>query len=74
MRAMMDIVIAIFWFLIILLLHSYFGYFIIIYFLSRMRRDTKDVALDFKPLRVALVIAAYNEEDVIKEKIENLKA
>lgn len=74
MRAMTDIVIAIFWFLIILLLHSYFGYFIIIYLLSRMRRDTKDVALDFKPLRVALVIAAYNEEDVIKEKIENCLA
>jgi len=68
MRAMTDIVIAIFWFLI----HSFtaFLFWIFYYYLSFIADAPRHQrrCVRFKPLRVALVIAAYNEEDVIKEK------
>ncbi|TYL39301.1 glycosyl transferase [Natronococcus pandeyae] len=53
-----------------LLTHSYFFYIGVLFLLSKIIPDESTSQSDSLP-SVALVIAAYNEEDVIAEKIEN---
>ena len=64
-----------FWTSLFIVFYSYFGYGILLWLLvklkkifSKSRSDKGDSS--FQP-EVALVIAAYNEEDYIEEKIEN---
>ncbi|MBS1788266.1 MAG: glycosyltransferase family 2 protein [Acidobacteria bacterium] len=59
-----------FWFFIGLILYTYIGYPIIVFLLSRifLRPVRKD---DFTP-SVSVIIAAYNEERDLPEKLENV--
>ena len=63
----------IFWLCILLVFYSYFGYGIVLYFIIKLKRlFKKQITLDLKyQPKVTLLIAAYNEESYIKEKIEN---
>jgi len=70
-------IIFIFWLFIGLLIYSYFGYTIIILLISLVKRHRssrmareQSLSGDLLP-EVTIVIAAYNEEDNIEEKIKN---
>lgn len=58
-----------FWFLIFLIAYSYFGYLLLLVVLGWFRSETVETA-EIIP-SVSLLITAYNEEKVIKQKIEN---
>lgn len=65
---------VVFWVSFFIIFYSYFGYGILVYFLVRLTRI-------FRPARrvfdhsftpsVALIVSAYNEEEVMEEKIRN---
>ncbi len=55
-----------------LIFWTYFGYFAFLVVLSRLR-SKKTVKKEYRPL-VSIVITAYNEENNIKNKIENCLA
>lgn len=68
----------IFWACLFLVFYSYFGYGILLYLLVKLKnlfssRKKSLTELPFQP-PVALVVAAFNEEDYIVEKIENTLA
>ncbi|WP_059283487.1 hypothetical protein [Bacillus coahuilensis] len=57
----------IFWILIFLIVYVYFLYPLTLFIFSRFR--SKEIVEDFKyEPKVSLLIAAYNEEDVIEKK------
>ncbi|MBI4396967.1 MAG: glycosyltransferase family 2 protein [Elusimicrobia bacterium] len=58
-----------FWLCLGLVVYTYFGFFLIVYLLGIVKRKPVRRA-DIEPA-VSVVIAAYNEERVIREKIEN---
>ncbi|AHF14918.1 glycosyltransferase family 2 protein [Niabella soli] len=65
----------VFWILLIVIFYSFFGYGILLYLIVRLKRllrgkKTIDAAVSGLP-SVTLLIAAYNEEDYIEEKIQN---
>lgn len=63
----------IFWFCLLLVFYSYFGYGVLLYLLIRVKRIIKKPAKpdpNYLP-HVTLLVAAYNEENYIKEKIDN---
>ncbi len=60
-----------FWISILVLGYTYLGYPVLIAFLARLRPRRVRVGADSKLSRVSLIIAAYNEEKVIEEKILN---
>jgi poly-beta-1,6-N-acetyl-D-glucosamine synthase len=66
----------IFWISFFIVFYSYIGYGILLWFLVRIKKlfaknaASRNTVEDFTP-RVALVVAAYNEEDYIVEKIQN---
>ena len=62
----------IFWVSILLIFHAYFGYPLSLLLLSRVRR--KPVARAPLLVPATLIIAAYNEEKRIREKLENTLA
>jgi poly-beta-1,6-N-acetyl-D-glucosamine synthase len=68
----MGILIILFWFFIALLIYTYLAYPLILIIWNKLRttRFVEYSELDYLP-KVDLVIAAYNEEKVIKSKIEN---
>jgi biofilm PGA synthesis N-glycosyltransferase PgaC len=66
--------IILFWICLFIIFYTFLGYGILLYLIIRIKR------LFFKPFKfnqiatlpsVALIIAAYNEESIIKEKIED---
>ncbi len=63
-----------FWIFFFIIFYTFFGYGILLYALVRMKRLFKKPAL-FSPLydspSVTVIVAAYNEEDLIEEKIKN---
>lgn len=61
---------AIFFILFFLILYVYFGYPLIIYLIGKLNWKTIKTDDQFRP-HVTLIIAAYNEEHVIEEKIKN---
>lgn len=68
----------VFWGSLFIVFYSYFGYGILLYFLVKLKKllkssKSREQADQFQP-KVALVVAAYNEEDYIIEKIENTLA
>ncbi len=63
---------AIFWGALALIVYVYFGYPFVLFIASRFRRPTHYD--DAHQPTVSLVIAAYNEEKVIREKLENALA
>jgi poly-beta-1,6-N-acetyl-D-glucosamine synthase len=73
----MTILIVVFWVSLIIIFYSYIGYGMLLWLLVQVKRlfikrsvpPLPDQALP----RVALVIAAYNEEDYIRDKIINTR-
>ena len=59
-----------FCFFIGLVIYIYFGYPLLLIFLSKLRPASSILKADITP-SVSLIIAAYNEEKVIAQKIEN---
>lgn len=69
----MTTVKIIFWASLFIVFYSYVGYGILLYFLTIIKKifsGSKKVYTDGLP-PVALIIAAYNEEDFIEQKIKN---
>jgi poly-beta-1,6-N-acetyl-D-glucosamine synthase len=62
----------IFWFCILFIAYVYAGYPLIVALLARLRRKT-EVYPDITP-KVSILIAAYNEQEVIAAKLENTLA
>jgi poly-beta-1,6-N-acetyl-D-glucosamine synthase len=65
----MDIVAFIFWFLLFLVFYNYIGYAVILFIINLFRRKPRMHTGDLPA--VTVVIAAYNEEKVITEKLLN---
>jgi poly-beta-1,6-N-acetyl-D-glucosamine synthase len=67
--------IFLFWFALFIVFYTFFGYGILLYLLVKIKRlFTRKDALTPLPgtfPSVTLVVAAYNEEDIIEEKIKN---
>lgn len=59
-----------FWFLVALILYVYFGYPLLLLIVSNLRPAPPVQKADITPT-VSLIVAAYNEEQVIAQKIEN---
>jgi biofilm PGA synthesis N-glycosyltransferase PgaC len=70
---MVGIIPVIFWVGILVVGYTYVGYGIIIYILSKLRERTNVLssAPDEQLPNVTLLVAAYNEADIIRKKIEN---
>jgi biofilm PGA synthesis N-glycosyltransferase PgaC len=70
----MEIIKIVTWLSIFLVFYSYFGYALLVWILINVRKKLQHRIVDhnssFEP-PVSLVVAVYNEEDVIKKKIEN---
>ena len=67
-----------FWFLFFVVFYTYIGYGILLWLLNRLKSvfsksAERQYAAGFEP-EVALIIAAYNEEDYIEDKIKNTLA
>ncbi|MBI9070458.1 MAG: glycosyltransferase [Melioribacteraceae bacterium] len=58
-----------FWILLIIIVHSYLIYPIIIFFISKLYSQPE--FKDFAP-SISILIAAYNEEKVIEDRIQNI--
>ena len=71
----MKVVQIIFWILLFVIFYTYIGYGIVLYILVRIKRffnKKNDVFLiDDQLPEVTLLVAAYNEEDYVKAKVEN---
>lgn len=63
------IIAALFWFALAIILYTYFGYPILIFIIAKIRPG-KEFYKDATPY-VTLLIAAYNEEKVIENKLIN---
>ena len=61
-----------FWILIFIIIYIYLGYPLLLLVLSRRKRWSRHKR-EYSPA-ITLIIAAHNEEEVIKEKIENVLA
>ncbi len=65
--------IFLFWLLLAIIFYTFFGYGILLYILNKLKGRKKPVETsDLAALPACtLIIAAYNEERIIKEKVEN---
>jgi biofilm PGA synthesis N-glycosyltransferase PgaC len=62
---------ALFWISVAFVFYAYFGYPLILFVLGKFRRQSMySVRADFRP-SVCLFISAFNEEKVLRRKIEN---
>lgn len=61
----------VFWLCIGLVLYSYFGYPLTLAIIGRLRRRRFAPAGDFEYPAICLVISAFNEEKILRRKIEN---
>lgn len=69
-NSLVSISIALFfWISVVGILYTYFGYPLLIFFLAKLNRKSKTYPVSQPP--VTLLIAAYNEESVIENKIRN---
>lgn len=70
----MEIIKIVTWLCIFLVFYSYLGYALLIWVILKIRKKNQQRIADnssvFEP-PVSLVVAVYNEEDVLKKKIEN---
>ena len=60
----------IFWISFILIVYTYFGYYFLLILLAKLKTKTRKEDTNYHPT-VSMLIAAYNEENVIGEKIQN---
>ena len=69
---MTSFVLSLFWIGVLIILYTYVGYGIIIFIISKIRKHASQEKLRDKDLpEVTLVIAAYNVEAFIENKIIN---
>lgn len=59
-----------FWILISLTLYCYFGYPLLLWLMARLRSNPVQKG-SYEP-KISVVLSVWNEEDVIKEKLQNL--
>lgn len=63
---------VLFWLTLISIFHTFIGYpFSLIILNKIIPKDKINIKKDFKP-KVSIIIAAHNEETVIKKKLDNL--
>jgi len=62
---------TIFWFFIFVLIYIYIGYPCLLFLISRIKKTHPLPRTKIYP-KVSLIIAAYNEENVIRKRIENI--
>jgi cellulose synthase/poly-beta-1,6-N-acetylglucosamine synthase-like glycosyltransferase len=67
----MTAVTIIFWALLLLLFHSYFGYGLLLWVIQLFKRKEIFSIQQSLP-KVAIVVAAYNEATILEEKINNI--
>lgn len=62
-----------FWISVLLVFFNYAGYVVPVVLINRLKRSGKkpEVLSDHQAPTVSFIVAAYNEEDCIREKIEN---
>lgn len=69
-----------FWAMLLIVFYTYIGYGILLYIIIRLKRFLKGkpfeavLPADDKLPTITLMICAYNEEDVVAEKMENTRA
>ncbi len=71
---MMSIGILIFWLCLFFVFYTYFGYYLILYAIDKVikKKSRKGLnALEWQP-SVSVIVAAYDEEKVIENRIKNL--
>jgi cellulose synthase/poly-beta-1,6-N-acetylglucosamine synthase-like glycosyltransferase len=61
----------VFWLCLGLVLYSYVGYPLALAIIGRFRRRTPETTADFAHPTLCLIISAFNEEKIIRKKIEN---
>ena len=61
----------IFWLSIAMIIYPYFGYPVLLYFFGRFKSRTSPAATDSNVPSMCLLISAFNEEKIIRKKIEN---
>jgi len=68
----MGIIKIVTWLSIFLVFYSYFGYALLVWVIIKARKKNQQIdhSSGFEP-PVSLIVAVYNEEDVLKKKIEN---
>lgn len=68
----------IFWILLAIIFYTYIGYGIVLFFMIRIKRlfkKKKEIVLSDDELpEVTLLIAAFNEQDYVKAKVENTQS
>lgn len=76
----MQTLIILFWACLILVFYTYIGYGLVLFILIRLKRifcrNTKEPTLPAEESllpEATLMICAYNEEDIIREKMENIR-
>lgn len=71
----MNVLAVLFWVLLGIVFYTYIGYGIVLYFLLTLKRLFKKknplTLTDDELPEVTLLVAAYNEEDYVKTKVEN---
>jgi cellulose synthase/poly-beta-1,6-N-acetylglucosamine synthase-like glycosyltransferase len=72
---MTSLVPTLFWIGVTIIVYTYLGYGLVIYLLSKLRTHSKSPLNDDRNLpEVTILIAAYNEEQFIEDKIKNTLA
>ena len=74
---MVTILSILFWASLAILFYCYIGYGILIYFLTVLKQifsNIKEVKPVLEIIPVTLIVTAYNEEQVLEEKIKNTQA
>jgi cellulose synthase/poly-beta-1,6-N-acetylglucosamine synthase-like glycosyltransferase len=69
---MTQLALSLFWIGILIILYTYIGYGFVIFFLSKLKgRSPVPSLIDAELPEVTILIAAYNEQDYIENKIQN---
>ncbi len=68
----MLVISALFWISLCLVLYTHVLYFFILYLLSSVKSAHRKIDEEVTP-KISMVIAAYNEQDIIEDKILNFK-
>lgn len=66
----MNWLLALFWLLAAFVFYTYLGYPLLVFLLSRFRRERKRRDEDY-PGGVTIIVPAYNEESIIERKVHN---
>lgn len=64
------IYIYLFWISAFIILYSYIGYPLLLFFVTLFKKNKNSENDDFLP-KITILIAAYNESEIVKEKVQN---